>query len=246
MLNNSKKENTTIIKWFAITMITSLVSIIILLSTTGLVDFNSSDGGMFLWFFGIFSVVLGLIAGVYKYNKFKKEKGIDVNEEISAEEEFEIQVKDYDSLSITKSKRGQAVLAISFFVCLTLIFAFFDVVPMLDALVAVIVYGILSIFIYKGHRWAMVSTMFMWTLDKGYQMIQLEGKVIIGVFFWWLFLMSLLYSSILIENSRRKNVNKKNSKDVQKKIFNEQYCSECGNKISKSSKFCKYCGKKSD
>lgn len=245
MLNNSKEENANIIKWFSITTIISFVSILGLLLITDSVDFSSPDGSMFLWFFGGLSVVFGLITGAYKHNKFKKEKGTDVNEKISAEEELEIQVRDYENLSITKSKKGQAVLAIGFFVCLTLIFAFFDIVPMFDALAATIVYGVLSIFIYKGHRWAMVSAMLMWTLDKGYQIIQMEGKGAIGVFFWWLFLMSLLYQAITVENDRIKSKNKTrgyefNKNDSRKTFF----CSGCGKELSTEVNFCKFCGKK--
>lgn len=240
-------------KIFVITTIISLILVIGLLLLTNSFPSGSysSDSYVILWFFVILSIVFGLIAGTYKYNKLKKESGVDNEKKLSAKEEFKIQIENYDNLGITKSSRGKASLVMGFFIILTCVFAFLGVFSMTDALGALIIYVPLTYFVYKGYRWAIIGTMIMWTLDKIYQIGQAAGgKSIIGIIFWWIFLISLLYQALDIENQRVKIKNKikdtikeDTNAEVKNNNIGKLFCSNCGKELLTGGKFCKYCGK---
>lgn len=171
---------------------------------------------------------------------------------IEKEKAFENQIENYNNLGIMKSSRGQAVLAIMAISVISLLLAFFNVVTMSDVLFGLIIYIPLAYFIYKGHRWAIIGVMIMWTLDKGYQLISLEGKNLWSTVIWWVIIFMPLYEALRVENERRKrnkdkNINSPVSVDVQSTqeiTSDKSFCSSCGNEFNGSSNFCKFCGKK--
>lgn len=167
------------------------------------------------------------------------------------DKEFENQVNNYHSLKITKSIRGELTVFFIVVMIASLILGFFEFMGTFeDALYGLIIYIPLTLFIYKGHRWAMVSMIVVWTVEKGYQLVMLNGKFGLLTFIWWIMVVSYLYKAIKIENARRrkeKNENQAVGHEVAPAhAFSHTalFCSACGKQIALSSSFCKYCGKK--
>ncbi len=200
------KDTIKVIKAFIITTAIFLTLVIVIFLLTDSFPFGSlsSDSYLIFWPFVFLSVLFGLIAGTYKYNKLKKENGIE--EELSDEEKFKIQVENYENLSLTKSNRGKASLFLGVVILISIAFGIFDVTPIGDVLYSLIIYIPLVFFIYKGHRWAMYSGIVLWTLEKGYQIFSLnvDGREFIVILLWWLWFVILLYSAIKVENERER------------------------------------------
>lgn len=255
MIFKSKGDAKKVIMAFVITTGISLVLAVGLLLLTDLYPSRpyTSDSFVVFWFFGFLAIIFGLISGTYQYNKLKKESGV-VTEKLSDEEELEIQVENYNNLGITKSNKGQATLFLGVVIVLSIALGIFDVTPMSDVLYSLIIYIPLMFFIYKGHRWAMYLGIVLWTLEKGYQLfyssnVKMSG--IIVIFSFWLWLVTILYSAIQVENERKKRAGiKKQSENTQsyhseRNILEGKYfCSGCGKEINYKGSFCKFCGKK--
>ena len=164
---------------------------------------------------------------------------------VSEEEELRNQVENYNSLNITKSARGLAAIVIGIFSAITIGLYYLDVVPA-ENLFSLVLYLLLAIFIYKGHRWAIIAVMVMWTFDKGYQLYIGQGGI--GLFFWWLQLMSPLASALGVENARRKKANIEQIDDVVPATVamggRVAFCSACGTRLQAGASFCQNCGNK--
>lgn len=177
-------------------------------------------------------------------------------EEIQKEnqKEFENQLVNYYTLGITKSKKGQATLFVLGSVLITFTFAYFNVVNFDDIILGAFAYLIFALFIYKGHRWAMIGAMIMWTADKVYQISTMNVTSPISIFFWWIALMIPLYNAVKIENERIKR-NIKNieilptepaKESIAEEISEKIFCQHCGKEIAGIPNFCKFCGNKLD
>lgn len=105
------------------------------------------------------------------------------------------QVDNYDSLKITHSFRGNALILIIF---LRLLDILNDVSK---GLCAAIIYIPLAFLIYKGILWAVIVTMILITLDTTYNVI--HGNILWPLLFWSV-LMSCLYRALLVERERKK------------------------------------------
>ena len=254
MILKPNRDIQKVIVAFVITTGISLVLAVGILLLTDLYPSRpyTSDSFVVLWFFGFLAIIFGLIAGTYQYNKLKKESGISV-EKLSDEEELEIQVENYNNLGITKSNKGQATLFLGVVIIFSIALGIFDVTPLSDVLYSLIIYIPLTFFIYKGHRWAMYLGIILWTLEKGYQLFySSHGKgSVIMVFSLWLWLVTILYSAIQVENERKKRAGiKKQSENTQshhseRNISEGKYfCSSCGKEINYKGNFCKFCGNK--
>ncbi|MFA5986102.1 MAG: hypothetical protein WC819_01990 [Parcubacteria group bacterium] len=165
-----------------------------------------------------------------------------------AEREFKMQVEKYDELGMTRSKRGQATLILGGIIIASLILGYFDIMPLADVLYSLIIYIPVLFFIYKGHRWAMYLGIILWTIEKGYQLIALNGKGVFMVLVWWLILVAPLYGAIKIENERKKR-NKSDKQDNIQPVNTDEnflegkrFCHNCGKKINFEGNFCKFCG----
>jgi len=259
MIFKSKGDVQKVIIAFVITTGISLVLVVGLLLLTNLYPSRpyTSDSFVVLWFFGFLAIIFGLIAGTYQYNKLKKESGVYSEKKLSDEDDFKNQVENYHSLGITKSVRGQ--LAVFFLVMLvvSLLIGYFSVsyFSFEDVLYSFIIYIPLAYFIYKGHRWAMIVMIIMWTLEKGYQLVATTpvGRLGILTLVWWYIVVAYLYKAIKIENARRK----KEREDIEKKSENIQpayadiiasednhFCPSCGKEVNYKGSFCKFCGNK--
>lgn len=148
------------------------------------------------------------------------------------------QLENYHTLGITKSSRGQVVLVFGALLLLSLILSQFGFISISDWLISLILYIPLLIFVYKGHRWAMIGLMILWTIEKlysAYLSIEMGGSLI-GSVIWLVIGLSIINKALNVEDARRKLVPASQAGD---KV---SYCKECGTKQEKESKFCSNCG----
>jgi hypothetical protein len=127
-----------------------------------------------------------------------------------SKEELERQVSGYNNFKITQSYRGILVITFVGLIILSLTIAYFNN-TFVTAIFVSIVYLILLFFIYKGHRWAIISLIILWTADKFiqiYNQVITEGGFIFPILFWWLAVAILLSKALSVENEKRKIKNK--------------------------------------
>lgn len=123
------------------------------------------------------------------------------------QEDLKTQVEKYHTLKITQSHRGISALLVVGSVALSVLMALFEMLPF-EFVFAVLIYLPIAFFIYKGHRWAMVLMMVLWTLEKAYQLYQIgeggTGNAILPII-WWFIFMGELYRAYRVETARRKS-----------------------------------------
>lgn len=126
------------------------------------------------------------------------------------EQELTKQVTEYRTLGLFRSARGISVLCIALSVVITIAIASFGV-PSFDAasVAEAAVLVVLAVFIYFGHRWAMVAAMALWTLEK-LSMVALgvgaeppNGAAIVPQLIWWCIYMHAFYLALRVEQRRR-------------------------------------------
>lgn len=129
------------------------------------------------------------------------------------EGELKKQVDEYENLKITQSSRGQSLLAVAFSSVLTIllvIFLDFDSSSFFDAFLLLA----LGFFMFKGHRWAMIASMIIWTFEKGYSLF--TGTNPFMAILWWSIYMHIFLDAFRVETIRakaRKAVGLYNKKD---------------------------------
>lgn len=122
--------------------------------------------------------------------------------------ELEKQVTQYENLKFIRSARGQAVGCILFSVAVTAAFIYFSIMDSL-AYIDIAIMVMLCVFIYFGHRWAMIVAMVFWTLEKAYGLFAAiggpgHGNNLVLQVIWWTIYMHAFYFSYCIEQERRK------------------------------------------
>ncbi len=155
------------------------------------------------------------------------------------EKEDKKQLEEYSSLNIFQSRRGQVVLVFSGLYLLTFILSLFGLFELSDTLWSLIVYIPILIFVYKGHRWAMILLMILWIFEKSYTAyLAIEnGNSIVGSILWLIFGISIIYKALIIENKRKKTL-----KSIESS--NTPFCHNCGAKQETNTNFCFSCGTK--
>lgn len=127
------------------------------------------------------------------------------------QEELNAQVLNYKDLGIFKSARGQSALCLLLSIAITSAFVLFKAASV-DAVGDAALMAILALFIYLGHRWAMISAMVLWTLEKGlYFAVYLNavsngtngGATGVMQIFWWCLYMHAFYFAFRIEQLRK-------------------------------------------
>lgn len=114
------------------------------------------------------------------------------------------QVENYDKIKITESYRGISALLILGSMILTVILVKFDVVSY-DAVYGAIIYLPLAFFIWKGHRWAMIVMIVLWTFEKGYQVYATAGESSpIVAIIWWAIFVGYFVNAFKVELARKK------------------------------------------
>jgi len=120
-----------------------------------------------------------------------------------SDDELKTQVEQYDKLKITESYRGIAALLILGSMVLTVILAKLGVVDY-EAVYGSIIYVPLAFFVWKGHRWALIAMMILWTIEKGYQLVESGGTSPIVPIIWWAIFMGYFVNAFKVEIARRK------------------------------------------
>ena len=127
-------------------------------------------------------------------------------------QELEFQVANYRTLSFSKSARGIVIQIMGIIIILSLVLAsvISSIMPgffsMTGTIIESIVYAVLLIFVYMGHRWAMVTVLVLWTLDKAstaYLQLSHNGNAFMSILFW-LIIAPYIIKAIKVENARRK------------------------------------------
>lgn len=155
--------------------------------------------------------------------------------------ELKNQVENYHTLSFTETARGAAIIFMLCLVALSMLLTFFTVIPFdSSTVVEWLIYCFSLYFVYKGHRWAILLVMFLWTGDKAYQLYQVsssgQGSVPL-VIFWWFIVMPYLYKALKVENARSRTAPVPVTSSIS--IF----CQHCGSRQDLEAKFCTVCGK---
>lgn len=120
-----------------------------------------------------------------------------------SEEEMKTQVENYNNLKITQSYRGISALLILGSMVLTVLLAKFGVISY-DAVYGSIIYLPIAFFIWKGHKWAMIAMMILWTFEKGYQLYASGGTSPIIPIIWWAIFMGYFVNAFKVELARKK------------------------------------------
>ena len=157
-----------------------------------------------------------------------------------SEGELKHQVENYNKLKITQSYRGIAVLIMLGIFALSLIISWVypDVIPTGSLLAELIIFAPILYFVYKGHRWAIITLIFLYTLEKiGSLYLQIEaGESPVMSIIWWLIIMPYFWKALRIENGRKK------VRLVIESATGNVFCSKCGASNDSDSKFCVKCG----
>lgn len=125
-----------------------------------------------------------------------------------SEEDMKNQVENYNNLKITESYRGISALLILGSMILTVILAKFGMVSY-DAVYSAVIYLPLAFFIWKGHRWAMVIMIILWTFEKGYQVYATAGESSpIVAIIWWAIFVGYFVNAFKVELARKKITSK--------------------------------------
>lgn len=121
--------------------------------------------------------------------------------------DLENQVDNYDTLKFNDTYRGTCI--IQFIIIWIMNFVlnsnFMEPIVMIDGLL--MIYLTVLFFVNKGHLWAIVLIMALWTLEKGYLLYTLNqhyhGKGASQVF-WWLIIMRYFWKTFRVEVERRR------------------------------------------
>ena len=121
-------------------------------------------------------------------------------------DEMDRQVTRYSRLTVMQSIRGQSLLLLLTTLLTTTAIEFFthDRMGYLDAAILLI----LGVFIYFGHRWAMILAMIFWTFEKLFQLYGMfqsgSAAGVVPVLIWWTVYMHAFYFAFRVEMQRRK------------------------------------------
>lgn len=155
------------------------------------------------------------------------------------EDDLKNQIDNYSTLQITKSYRGISVLIVVALLALSILLAFFGIYASVEEILyGLIIYIPILFFVYRGHRWAIVALMALWTFEKGYQLVEVGGIMPI---IWWAIIMPYFYKAFKVENERRKYEQVTTNEDRATNQFGK-FCGNCGKPISSDAKFCQSCG----
>ena len=124
---------------------------------------------------------------------------------------LEKQVTQYDTLEIRESMRGISVLCIAAIVALDVCFIAFGQTGSTyaaDLYAPPVAMTVLAVFIYLGHRWAMLGAMIVWTAGKFFSVAMGvgnthgQGQLVLQIV-WWCIFMHPFYFAFRVEQDRR-------------------------------------------
>lgn len=126
------------------------------------------------------------------------------------EDDLRDQVAMYDTLGWFSAARKLSVVCLLISMALTLLVMLAGAIG-LESYVDIALMVILAVFIYRGHRWAMIGAMALWTVEKivtallglsGYK--PLGAATIVSSLLWWAIYMHAFYLAFRVEQVKRK------------------------------------------
>ena len=119
--------------------------------------------------------------------------------------ELDQQAMNYGTLGLFRSARGVAALFLLLSSAITAALTYFthaDPTGYID----VALFLVLAMFIYLGHRWAMIAAMLLWTFEKIFVAIEgfngMTASPVIQIL-WWCIYMHAFYVAFRVEQRRR-------------------------------------------
>ena len=117
--------------------------------------------------------------------------------------EIDEQARLYDTIGFRGSWRGWAALCLAFSGSVTLaIVALSTGGAFSPDYIDVAVMAVLGVFIFLGHRWAMIGAMIVWTIEKFF-IIAMNPYMAVTSLIWWALYMHVFYSAFRVEQRRR-------------------------------------------
>ena len=117
-------------------------------------------------------------------------------------------VAEYKTKNPFKSPRGIAACCFVFSAAITVAF-YLAGSPLSGGFIDAAIILVLALFVYLGHRWAMLGGMAYWTLSKLmvlYATVQAgSGGIVLGQLIWWCIYMHALWFAFRVEQARRKS-----------------------------------------
>jgi hypothetical protein len=115
------------------------------------------------------------------------------------------QVAQYDTLRAWQSARGTSMLLCFFSAVVTMLLGNFMHLSEGTIETEVAIWTIIGIFMYRGHRWAFILGMVLWTFEKGTLLFSgmSSGAGPIMQIFWWCIYMNAFLLGLRVENRRR-------------------------------------------
>ena len=113
-------------------------------------------------------------------------------------EELKKHVDGYNTLGLWKSARGVSFLLTLLTLVITVIFSL-DMYGVIDAALLVI----FVLFIYRGHKWAAIAAMILWTIEKIYAMTLPDRGSSFMWIIWWAIYMHAFFLAYKVEKARQ-------------------------------------------
>lgn len=121
-------------------------------------------------------------------------------------EELRSQLEGYQTLGFFRSYRKLAAILLVF----TTAISAFLIGDFSIILLGAAVYLTLAVFIYRGHKWAFIVAMVVWTMEKAAQLVEGLSQATTGVggsitvLVWWAFYMSVFWGGFTVERARQR------------------------------------------
>jgi hypothetical protein len=113
------------------------------------------------------------------------------------------QAEQYETLNWVKSWRKASVLLLGVVIAVSIAGMGLFGLTAEDVLYSAVIYGVLAFFIYRGHRWATLAAMGLWTLEKGLQLVtEGAGAGIISIVLFWYVFVQVFYKAYQVERYR--------------------------------------------
>jgi hypothetical protein len=112
-------------------------------------------------------------------------------------DEINKQLLDYQTLKIYQSARGISFLLLLLSAVITALFIVFfhaEVLVLIDSVLMIII----GLFVLRGHKWAMIAAMILWTFEK---LVSLPTNAFVSLL-WWALYMHSFYLAYRVEKLR--------------------------------------------
>jgi hypothetical protein len=120
--------------------------------------------------------------------------------------ELEQQLERYHTGGLFRTARGWSVLAVLLTILITAALGRTIGYTTADLVAEGVIWTTLAIFMWRGHRWAFVAAMLLWTIEKGAMMVMgtTAGRAPITQILWWVAYMHAFNLGFRVEQTRRR------------------------------------------